>query len=68
MKLSHKIMKIFYTEFSKFPRRGLDHTYKTSFNFRMHFGFSYGAADIVPVYSRVHWTNLTKTRACIQYY
>ena len=32
------IFEIFHTELSKYPRGGLDHTYKTSFNFR-HIGF-----------------------------
>jgi hypothetical protein len=34
MKFLHEIMAIFRTEFSEFPRRSLDHTHKTGFNFR----------------------------------
>jgi hypothetical protein len=47
-------MNIFHTEFSKFPRRGLDHTCKTNLNFR-HLGFNFCAGVIVSVYRRVHW-------------
>ncbi len=43
------IFEIFHTELSKYPRGGLDHTYKTSFNFR-HIGFKIWATVIVPVY------------------
>ena len=44
------IFEIFHTELSKFPRGGLDHTYKTSFNFR----HSYRSS----IY-RVHWLTLS---------
>jgi hypothetical protein len=48
MNFLHEIMAIFRTEFSKFPRRGLDHTHKTGFNFR-YLGFKNTARVIVPV-------------------
>ncbi len=51
------IFEIFHTELSKFPRGGLDHTYKTSFNFR-HIGFKIRATVIVPVY--IEFTGQTR--------
>ncbi len=53
------IFEIFHTELSKYPRGGLDHTYKTSFNFR-HIGFKIWATVIVPVY--IEFTDLNRYR------
>jgi hypothetical protein len=44
------MMPIFRTEFSKFPLRGLGHTYKTGFNFRHLGNLGFTALVIVPIF------------------
>ena len=63
------MMQVFHTESRNLvmirTRRGLDHTNKTSFNFR-HIGFKIWTAVIVPVYiefTGVHRLSLTASFA-----